>query len=107
MKEAEWKAREAELEVEGKGAPVGAKVTITNAKTGDMIGTTAVKMNGEWKLELDLRASVPCSVRAEINGQSVEMDVEDAQAMCDEADEDDHDRDHEKDDHHDRDHDDD
>ena len=82
IEEVEWEAREAEMEVEGTGAPVGAKVIITDAKTGDMIGTTAVQSNGEWELERDLHNSVPCRVRAEINGEYAEMDVEHAPAMC-------------------------
>ena len=88
VEEVEWEARESELDVEGTGAPVGAKVIITDAKTGDMIGTTAVQRNGEWELERDLHDSVPCRVRAEINGQYAEMDVEHAPAMCSDDDDD-------------------
>ncbi len=81
--EAEWDEEDSELEVEGDEGPSGAVVKISNANTGELLGTTIVESSGEWEFEISNIDPVPCRVRVEINGQFAERDVEDAPDDCD------------------------
>jgi PKD repeat protein len=56
-------------------------MVITNADTGELIGTARVSRGGAWKLDIKLEIA-PCRVRATFNGQFDEKDVKDAPANC-------------------------
>jgi hypothetical protein len=82
---ASWGARERELEVEGPWSRSGARVTVSNAGTGAVIGTTTVRYaDGRlgYELERSGLAEAPCRVRVEIDGRFGERDVSTAPANC-------------------------
>ncbi len=74
-----------ELEVRGNQADPGAAVTVFNAGTGALLGTTTVRSSGDstgtWEFEQDTN-SPPCRVRVEINGASAEQAVAGAPSGC-------------------------
>jgi hypothetical protein len=74
-----------ELDVEGNQAQPGAAVTVFNAATGALLGTTTVDSSGEdigeWEFELRTNTP-PCRVRVEINGATAERAVSNAPATC-------------------------
>jgi hypothetical protein len=82
---ASWGARERELEVEGPWSRSGAPVTVSNAGTGRVIGTTTVRYD-DGRLGYELERSgldeAPCRVRVEIDGRFGEAKVEKAPADC-------------------------
>ena len=85
VEEAEWEAEDAELKVKGRGAPGGASVSVSDADTGLVLVTSTVDAEddeGEWEVEVRDLAAAPCRVRAEINGQFSERDVENAPRAC-------------------------
>ncbi len=57
-------------------------MTVTNAATGALVGTTTTTGTGTWELERDGIAAPPCRVRVEINGQMAEQSVSNAPATC-------------------------
>lgn len=82
---ASWGARERELEVKGPWSRAGAPVTVSNAGTGRVIGTTSVRYDdGRLRYELERSgfAEAPCRVRVEIDGRFGEAAVEKAPADC-------------------------
>jgi hypothetical protein len=86
IKEAKWESGDDKLEVRGYGATQGQRVTITNADTGEMIGSSSTLSSGEWKFSRELDEmgfdQSPCRVRATIDNQYDEQDVKDAPASC-------------------------
>ncbi len=83
IREAKWEPAERELEVEGDRAPAGAPATVSNAGSGQVLGTTTVRPNGEWEFETYDPTPVPCRVRVTIAGQSAESDIQRAPTDCD------------------------
>lgn len=89
---AHWDNDDRELTVKGTWATAGALVTLSDAKTGEILGTTEVKAHERhhkheetalfWKFELEHPAVVPCRIRAEIDGRHGERDVAYAPADC-------------------------
>jgi len=71
---AEWKKEKSELKVEGKGAK-GAKVKISDADTGSLLGTVSVKSDEKWKFKIKKKSSIPSRIQAESNGNKVEAKV--------------------------------
>ena len=84
IKEAKWESGDSKLEVRGDKSNPGETVDISNADTGEMIGTTLVKNDGKWKFAMELDLS-PCRVRATIGNQFDERSVKDAPANCDDG----------------------
>lgn len=74
-----------ELDVEGNLADPGAAVSLFNAATGALLGTTTADSIGddigEWEFELRM-TTPPCRVRVEINGQMAEASVANAPSNC-------------------------
>ena len=106
IKETKWDAEKRRLEVKGNKVPRGSVITISNAVDGQVLGTTIIKKDDEWKFTVTLRPDLaPCRVRADINGSFDEKDVKDApRSICggrDDDDEDDH-EDEEDDERHER-----
>ncbi len=60
----------------------GRLVVISNADTGETIGTTSIRRGGEWKFRINLKTA-PCRIRATINNEYDEKNVKDAPANCD------------------------
>ncbi|MGA9573630.1 MAG: PKD domain-containing protein [Lysobacterales bacterium] len=79
--EAKWESGDHRLVVKGVRGDRGATVIISNADTGETIGTTRVPKGGEWKFEKEIDRS-PCRVRATIGKQFAEKAVKDAPANC-------------------------
>lgn len=70
-----------QLKVEGNQAQPGAAVTLFNAATGALLGTTTVDSTGDdigqWEFEQTTNAP-PCRVRVSINGATAERAVSNA-----------------------------
>jgi chitodextrinase len=103
LKKAEWNSENSRLRAGGDKSLPGAEVIISNAATGNDLGTVIVKADGKWRYEAIISdpGSVPCSVRVEINGQVATKDVKNAPANCKDDDRDDEEggeRDDDKDD---------
>jgi hypothetical protein len=81
IKETKWESGDSRLVVKGIEALPEAKVIITNAHTGEEIGSTRAKRSGEWQFERELEIA-SCRVRATIDEQFDEKDVKDAPANC-------------------------
>jgi len=81
IKESKWESGDSRLVVKGNGASPREKVIITNANTGEMIGSTRARRRGNWKFERELEAA-PCRVQVTIGEQIDAKDVEDAPANC-------------------------
>ena len=79
--ETKWESGDSRLVVKGVKANRGEKVIITNANTGEMIGSTRAKKSGEWKFERELEPA-PCRVRATVDKQFDEKDVKNAPSNC-------------------------
>ena len=81
---AEWDEADNELEVEGDQVPAGTLVALSNAATGALLAIDSSERNGEWEVELEGPAVVPCRVRVEIEGRTpTERAVADAPPDCD------------------------
>jgi len=65
---AEWKAKDAKLEVEGR-APAGARVTLRNVSSNLAIATATADREGRWEVEARISGAGPCAVSAESAGQ--------------------------------------
>ena len=77
----EWKAERSRLIMKGEGKD-GETVTVTNAGTGDVLGSRTVS-DHKWRLVKRNPASIPCRVQAEqSDGQVAERDVDNAPADC-------------------------
>ena len=86
---ASWSAYERELEVEGAWPAAGVLVTVSNARTGALLGTTSTGYDDGvlgYEFERSGLAVVPCRVRVEIAGRFGERNVSNAPANCDGAD---------------------
>jgi len=74
-----------ELDVRGNQADPGAAVTVFNAGTGALLGTTTVRSSGDsvgtWEFDMDT-SNPPCRVRVEINGATAEQAVAGAPSTC-------------------------
>ena len=82
---ASWSPSERELEVEGRWHTAGALVTLTNAETGAVLGTTVARSDDGrlgYELELEGLTGAPCRVRVEIAGRFGERDVANAPEDC-------------------------
>lgn len=96
---ASWDRKDRELSIKGYWSKAGEPVTLSDALTGEILGSTRVKgrehdedheehdkktseINYVWKFELEYPATVPCRVRAEIDGRFGERDVAYAPADC-------------------------
>jgi PKD repeat protein len=84
IKETKWESGDDRLVVKGIGASPEQMLIITNADTGEEIGSTRAKSSGEWQFERELDRS-PCRVRATTDDQFDEKDVRDAPANCDDG----------------------
>jgi hypothetical protein len=83
----DWRGYESALRVSGGyDYTPGTTVTVVNANTGAIIGTTTARDDGEFRFKAEgLQADeVPCRVKVEVGGlDSNVVDVEDAPAECD------------------------
>jgi len=80
-----WDPRERELEVEGGWPTAGARVVVSNAGTGETLGTTTVGYDDGvlgYEFERSGLSQVPCRVRVEIQGLYGETDVANAPSDC-------------------------
>ena len=82
IKEAKWDQEKNRLRVEGDAS--GTPVTVTNAfDSAQVLGADNRLRDGhKWRVDAYGPSPVPCRVRAEQGGQSVERDVEHAPADC-------------------------
>jgi len=85
----DWRAGESALRVSGgyDFAP-GTTVTVLNADTGSVVGTTTVRSDGEFRFKAEgMQANqVPCGVKVEVDGLSSNtVNVENAPANCDDG----------------------
>ncbi len=80
-----WDSEKRKLKVEGLWPTLGALATVSNARTGAVLGTTTVR-NKDGRLAYKFVRSgldaVPCRVRVEIDGRFGERDVSRAPANC-------------------------
>jgi hydrogenase small subunit len=74
---AEWQEEISELKVDGEGT-IGAKVKVSNADTGVLLGALSVDSEGKWKYRQTNPSHVPQNVRAESNAHTLIMSVKDA-----------------------------
>ena len=81
IKKAKWESGDRELRLEGLG-DAGATVAVFNAGTGERIDSTRVRSGGEWRIKTKIRGSIPCRLRVECGGTSLEKSVEDAPRNC-------------------------
>jgi len=102
---AHWDGEDGELEVKGTWGTEGAIVKLSDARTGEVLGSTMVRAfegredhkdrrghdnrnyryQGQtffWEFEMEHPAVVPCRIRAEIEGRIGERDVAYAPANC-------------------------
>lgn len=70
------------LIVKGSKAVKGATVTVADADTGAVLGTTKVKNSGNWKFVQSGVTQAPCVVSVEISGVSGRQAVAGAPAGC-------------------------
>jgi len=84
-----WKASEHELKVKGTWSTLGTLVELSDARTGEVLGTTRTEVDDdypagvyEWKFEFEHLTVVPCRVRVVIDGRYGERDVAYAPAGC-------------------------
>jgi hypothetical protein len=85
----DWRAGESALRVSGgyDFAP-GTTVTVLNANTGSVVGTTTVRSDGEFRFKAEgMQANqVPCGVKVEVDGLSSNtVNVENAPTNCDDG----------------------
>lgn len=66
------------LRVRGNQADAGGAVTIFNAATGALVGTTTTRTDGTWSFTREHISSPPCVVRVEINDATAERVVSNA-----------------------------
>lgn len=81
LTKAEWRADRRRFQVEGLGTK-GSIVEIFNASSNNKIGKVTVNSVGKWRLVIRRPATVPCTVRAVCNGQSIAKDVKNAPGGC-------------------------
>ncbi len=105
ISETEWEADESKLKIKGTGTR-GESVSVYDADSGSLLGTTDVNRQNEWQLSLQKLVSVPCRVRIESGDGSRVETIADA-PNCTVAASDNRDRDNDDRDDHDRDDDDD
>lgn len=63
------------LSVKGKRAPASTAVTISDADSGYVFGTTETNPDGKWQYRGSYGDTLPCRIRVEIEGQTAEQDV--------------------------------
>ena len=78
---ASWQQDDSKLSVNGPWTTAGATVTVTDALTGTVEGTTTTTASG-WSFSKEHIAMAPCRVHVAINGRSGEHDVAYAPANC-------------------------
>ena len=82
IEEAVWDEDDEKLKIKGKGDD-DQLVTVTNAASDKVIGTDEVD-DEKWRVREKEPSSVPCRVKAvQQDGQSDEIEVEDAPSDCD------------------------
>jgi NiFe hydrogenase small subunit HydA len=81
LKKAEWNIEKRQLKVEGEG-PIGAKVLVANARSGDALATVTVNSDNKWRYKKDKPSSIPCRVLAEIGKSALEKAVKNAPSNC-------------------------
>ncbi len=82
IKEAKWEQEKSRLKVKGEGRK-GKTVTLHNAKTLDMLGSTIVD-DDNWGVKISNLSMIPCRVRAQqSDGRFVEKAVKKAPPNCD------------------------
>ncbi|MFC1665537.1 Ig-like domain-containing protein [Pseudomonadota bacterium] len=79
---AAWKRNKDKLIVRGILAPKGTEITITDADSGNLLGTAVANRLNIWRLVTVLQSNVPCSVQAEANGSTDLLTVQNAPADC-------------------------
>jgi hypothetical protein len=82
IKDAEWSAKKGRLSVEGVG-PTATRITLFDTADDSIIGSrwSKKKGDGEWKVKVKLD-TVPCRIRAEADGVSIERDVKNTGEAC-------------------------
>lgn len=85
IKDAEWEEDDAQLEVKGRYNNPGVEVTIRNARTDALLGSTVVRNNREWKFKVEVTDSVPCRIKAQAGDKVKQKDVDDAPDECDQT----------------------
>ena len=81
ISKAKWESGDRILLVEGT-APRVRSLTVKDAVTGAVIGQPAGSRVGHWALRVADPPIVPCRVRAEANGATVERAVDNAPSNC-------------------------
>ncbi len=79
---ASWRVSKDKLKVKGKLAPKGTVITVTDADSGEFLGTAVANKRNIWRLAVVLLSEVPCSVKAETSGSADILAVEDVPADC-------------------------
>lgn len=82
IKNAVWRVSDLKLVVKGKQATQGTVVTVSEAETGNILGTAIANTQNVWRLVLKDLQLVPCSVKAEAAGQTHLKIVKYAPADC-------------------------
>jgi cytochrome c peroxidase len=82
IKNASWRADDDKLVVKGKLAPQGTTITVSDADSGNVLGTAVVNNRDIWRLVIKNPALVPCSVQAETGGNTDVRAVNKAPADC-------------------------
>ena len=82
IKSAEWRAADGKLVVKGKMAAQGTTVTVSDAGSGNVLGTAVANDRNIWRLVVKNLAVVPCSVQAETGGNTHVKAVRNAPADC-------------------------
>ncbi|MBI4773246.1 MAG: hydrogenase small subunit [Deltaproteobacteria bacterium] len=78
---AEWRGDRSELIIGGEGKP-GASAQIFDSQSSALIGATVVASSGLWNITVSQPSTIPCSIRAESEGQTFQRDVDNAPESC-------------------------
>jgi cytochrome c peroxidase len=82
IRNAEWRTKDQKLVVKGKLAPQGTTVTVSEAGSGNILGTAVANDRNIWRLVVKNLAVVPCSVQAETGGNTHVKAVKNAPSDC-------------------------
>ncbi len=82
IKNAVWRAGAEKLVIKGKAAPRNSIVAVSDAESGDVLGTAVVNRRNQWRLVLRDPAIVPCAVTAKTNQTTAVKRVKKAPSDC-------------------------
>jgi len=85
LSKAIWNASQSSIQVAGRNWGKGQPVTVSNAATGEVLGTVQANNMGAWTLTVSNPAIVPCRVWAESAQGFAQKNLDKAPSICSNA----------------------